>query len=392
MDFLKRIENQTLLALILAVGVGICFPSEVLKFAFLGKAFLKLLKMVVAPLIFTSVFISLLNMKSLKTLKRLGFTTLAYYLATTSLSVLLGLFLVNLIRPSAEIRITEVPELNALSLSDLFLGLFPENIIQSFAKTEVIPIIFFAMVLALAALRVGPRAEPLNLFFIALNESLLALTRGIIRLTPIGVFFLVASLVAREGIDPLISLWKYASTVVLGLALHGLITLPLLLYLFTRQKPWRYFLAVREAPLLALSTASSSATLPVTLEVAENRGRVKPEVAGFVLPLGATVNMDGTALYEAVAAMFIAYSYGLELTFSQQVLIFLTAVLASVGAAGIPSAGLVTMTLVLQSVGLPLEGLGLILAVDRFLDMLRTSVNVWGDLVGAKIINLRQPC
>ena len=387
MGFLKRIENQTLLAILLAVVVGISFPSVVLKFSVIGKAFLKLLKMVVAPLIFTSVFISLLNLKSLKTLEQLGLRTVIYYLATTSLSVLVGLLLVNLIKPSAEIGVSEIPELKTTSLSELFLGLIPENIVKSFAHTEVIPIIFFAMMLALAALRIGEKARPLNLFFEALNATLLTLTRGIIRLTPAGVFFLVASLVAKEGLSPLISLWEYAGTVVLGLAIHGLVTLPFLLYLFTRTNPCRYFLAVREAPLLAFSTASSSATLPVTIEVAEEKAGVKPEVAGFILPLGSTVNMDGTALYEAVAAMFIAYSYGLKLTLSQQVIIFLTAVLASVGAAGIPSAGLVTMTLVLQSVGLPLEGLGLILAVDRFLDMLRTSINVWGDLVGAKIID-----
>ncbi len=387
MKFLRRIENQTLLAIVLAIILALIFPSLFLRFEVLGKTFLRLLKMVVAPLIFTSVFMSLVHLKDLRILERLGFRTLAYYLGTTALSVFTGLFLVNLVRPSAEITLVETPKLRALSLSDLFLGLFPENVVQSFARTEVIPIIFFAFVLALAALKVGPKAEPLKRFFEALNETLLALTRGLIRLTPMGVFFLVGALVAREGLAPLLSLAEYAGTVVLGLALHGGLTLPLLLYLFTRTNPWGYFLTVREAPFLALSTASSSATLPVTLEVAEEKARIKPEVAGFILPLGSTINMDGTALYEAVAAMFIAYSYGLKLGIFQQMLIFLTAVLASVGAAGIPSAGLVTMTLVLQSVGLPLEGLGLILAVDRFLDMLRTSVNVWGDLVGAKIID-----
>ena len=387
MNFLKRIENQTLIAIFLAVLIGISFPSIILKFSVIGKVFLKLLKMVVTPLIFTSVFTSLLNLKSFKTLERVGIRTVIYYLNTTSLSVLLGLFIVNIIKPSAEIKIREIPKLKTISLEDLVLGLFPENIVKSFASNEVIPIIFFAIVLGLAALKIGKKAQPLNSFFEALNESLLILTRGIIQLTPVGVFFLVGSLVAKEGFAPLLSLWKYAGTVILGLAIHGLIILPFILYLFTQTNPWQYFLCIREAPLLAFSTASSSATLPVTIEVAEEKAKIRSEIAGFVLPLGSTINMDGTALYEAVAAMFIAYSYGLKLTFFQQFLIFITAVLASVGAAGIPSAGLVTLTLVFQSVGLPLEGLGLILAVDRFLDMLRTSINVWGDLVGAKIID-----
>ncbi|WP_051920515.1 dicarboxylate/amino acid:cation symporter [Thermodesulfobacterium hydrogeniphilum] len=387
MNFLKRIENQTLIAIFLAVLIGISFPSIILKFSVIGKVFLKLLKMVVTPLIFTSVFTSLLNLKSFKTLERVGIRTVIYYLSTTSLSVLLGLFIVNIIKPSAEIKIHEIPKLKTISLEDLVLGLFPENIVKSFASNEVIPIIFFAIVLGLAALKIGKKAQPLNSFFEALNESLLILTRGIIQLTPVGVFFLVGSLVAKEGFALLLSLWKYAGTVILGLAIHGLIILPFILYLFTQTNPWQYFLCIREAPLLAFSTASSSATLPVTIEVAEEKAKIRSEIAGFVLPLGSTINMDGTALYEAVAAMFIAYSYGLKLTFFQQFLIFITAVLASVGAAGIPSAGLVTLTLVFQSVGLPLEGLGLILAVDRFLDMLRTSINVWGDLVGAKIID-----
>ncbi len=387
MNFLKRIENQTLIAIFLAVLIGISFPSVILKFSVIGKVFLRLLKMVVTPLVFTSVFVSLLNLKSLKNLERIGLRTIVYYLSTTSLSVLLGLLIVNIIKPSAEIKIHTIPKLKPITLEDLFLGLFPENIIKSFASNEVVPIIFFAIVLGLAALKLGKKAQPLNSFFEALNDALLVITRGIIQLTPLGIFFLVGSLVAEEGFSPLLSLWKYAGTVILGLAIHGLITLPFILYIFTQTNPWKYFLCIREAPFLAFSTASSSATLPVTIEVAEEKAKIKSEVAGFVLPLGSTVNMDGTALYEAVAAMFIAYSYGLKLSFFQQFLIFITAVLASIGAAGIPSAGLVTMTLVLQSVGLPLEGLGLILAVDRFLDMLRTSINVWGDLVGAKIIN-----
>ncbi|QJA06822.1 dicarboxylate/amino acid:cation symporter [Thermosulfurimonas marina] len=382
----KRIENQTLLAIFLAILFGLIFP-EVKTFEVLGQIFLRLLKMVVLPLVFTSVFVSLAGMGTLRAFERLGFLSLIYYLFTTALAVITGLVLVHLLHPAAYLSSLAAPKLNPLSLQDLLLELFPENMVRSFAEDRIIPVLFLGLVLGGACLHTGEKGEPLKVLLESLNETLLTLTRGIIRLTPVGVFFLVAPLVAREGLQPLLDLGHYVATVILGLSLHALFTLPLLLRLLARVSPWRYFLAVREAPFLAFSTASSSATLPVTLEVAEERGGVRREVAGFVLPLGATVNMDGTALYEAVAAMFMAFSYGLTPGIKESLLVFLTAVLASVGAAGIPGAGLVTMTLVLQSIGLPLEGLGLILAVDRFLDMLRTSVNVWGDLVGAKIID-----
>ncbi len=386
---MRRLENQTLLAVIVAIVIAVLYPEFFLAFSFPGTVFLKLLKMVVVPLIFTSVFNSVINLRSLGAFKRLGTLTLIYYMVTTSLAVVTGLVVVNLIRPSAPVIASVPPKVKEISLESLVLGMFPENVFKSFYHSEVVPVIFFAVVLGLSAVTLKEKREVLTVkdFFEGLGQLLLVLTRAIIRLTPVGVFFIVGKIVAEKGIEPILALGSYSATVVLGLAFHAAVTLPLILFFFTRTNPWSYFLKVREAPLLAFSTASSSATLPVTLEVAKDKAKIKDEVSGFVLPLGATVNMDGTALYEAVAAMFIAFSYGLELNLYQQVLIFLTAVLASVGAAGIPSAGLVTMTLVLQSVGLPLEGIGLILAVDRFLDMLRTSVNVWGDLVGARVLD-----
>jgi len=223
-------------------------------------------------------------------------------------------------------------------------------------------------------------------FFDGLNDGLINLTRWIIKTTPVGVFALVGFMVADMGLEIFISLWEYALTVVLGLLFHAFVTLPLLGYFVGRYNPFSYFMKVREAVLLAFSTASSAATLPVSMQVAEEKGGVKKETAGFVLPLGATINMDGTALYESVAAVFIANVYGVSLGLPQMIMIFLTATLASIGAAAIPGAGLVMLTLVLSSVGVPLEGIALIIAVDRFLDMLRTSVNVWGDLNGAKIV------
>ena len=378
-----------MLAILLAIACGIYFSQYMISLGILGDMFIRLLKMVIMPLIFVSVFMSVAGLGSMKKLRDMGIKVFVYYTATTSLAVIVGLVLVNLIEPgSREVTSTGlVPSISEFSLKTLVLDLIPSNPVKSFVEGKVLQVIFFALLLGLATLSLNEQSrQTLSGIAEALHDALITLTGWIITLTPFGVFFIVAALVAEKGLDPLLDLWDYVITVVLGLVLHAAVILGFLCMLLGRTNPLKYFLQIREAVLVALSTASSSATLPVSMEVAEKKAGVPKTVAGFVLPLGATINMDGTALYEAVAAVFIANLYNVDLSFIQQVTVFLTAVLASVGAAGIPSAGLVTMALVLQSVGLPLEGIGLILAVDRFLDMLRTSVNVWGDLVGTRII------
>ena len=386
------VENLTLVAIFLGVLAGIYAPDIVLKLKILGEIFLNLLKMIIVPLVFTSVFIAMLGLGDVAKFKDMGLKTIAYYVATTSLSVLVGLILVNLLEPGKGNELVhhgaEVPKVKELTFEDVVWNIIPSNPFKSFTEGKVLQIIFFAVLFGLATLAVSKEKmkHVFNLFD-GLNDGLINLTKWVIKLTPVGVFALVGFMVAEMGIDVFFSLWKYALTVVLGLIFHAFVTLPLLAFFFGRYNPYRYLLKVREAPLLAFSTASSAATLPVSMQVAEEKGGVRKETAGFVLPLGATINMDGTALYESVAAVFIANVYGVELGFSQMLMIFLTATLASIGAAAIPGAGLVMLTLVLSSVGVPLEGIGLIIAVDRFLDMLRTAVNVWGDLNGAKIID-----
>ena len=386
------VENLTLVAIVLGVLAGIYAPDIVLNLKLLGEIFLNLLKMIIVPLVFTSVFIAMLGLGDVAKFKDMGLKTIAYYVATTSLSVLVGLILVNLLEPGKGNELVhrgaEVPKVKELTFEDVVWNIIPSNPFKSFTEGKVLQIIFFAVLFGLATLAVSKEKmkHVFNLFD-GLNDGLINLTKWVIKLTPVGVFALVGFMVAEMGIDVFFSLWKYALTVVLGLIFHAFVTLPLLAFFFGRYNPYRYLLKVREAPLLAFSTASSAATLPVSMQVAEEKGGVKKETAGFVLPLGATINMDGTALYESVAAVFIANVYGVELGFSQMLMIFLTATLASIGAAAIPGAGLVMLTLVLSSVGVPLEGIGLIIAVDRFLDMLRTAVNVWGDLNGAKIID-----
>ena len=392
MKKLTSLENLTLLAIILGALAGFYFPELMLKLKLLGGVFLSLLKMIIVPLVFTSVFVAMLGLGEVSKFRDMGLKTIAYYLTTTALAVLVGLILVNLIDPGKGEEVVhsaaEVPKVRELTFEDVIWNIIPSNPVKSFTEGKVLQIIFFAVLLGLATLAVSKEkmVHVLNLFD-GLNEGLINLTRWIIKLTPVGVFSLVGFIVADMGVGVLLSLWKYALTVVLGLFIHAFLTLPLLAFLLGRYNPYGYFLKVREAPLLAFSTASSAATLPVSMQVAEEKGKVRKETAGFVLPLGATINMDGTALYESVAAVFIANVYGVELGIPQMVMIFLTATLASVGAAAIPGAGLVMLTLVLSSVGVPLEGIGLIIAVDRFLDMLRTAVNVWGDLNGAKIVD-----
>ncbi len=388
MRFLKSIENQTLLAIFLGVLAGLYLPDLILRLHLLGEVFLRLLKMTIAPLIFASVYVSAAGLGSLRRLKEIGLKTLFYYLLTTSLAVLTGLVMVNLLKPGASPgQVASSVSVKGITFSDLVLGLIPQNPVKCVAEGEVLPIIFFALLFGFATLVLPPQKRTLLFdFFEALNDALIVLIRWIIRLTPLGVFAIVGGIVAEKGLSPLFQLSEYVLTVVLGLGFHAVVTLGAILYFLGGERPWAYFWRVREAIFVAFSTASSSATLPISLEVAEEKGGVPKKIAGFVLPLGATINMDGTALYEAVAAMFIANLYHVSLSLADQVVIFLTATLASIGAAGIPSAGLVTMTLVLQSVGLPLEGIGLILAVDRFLDMMRTAVNVWGDLIGARLI------
>jgi Na+/H+-dicarboxylate symporter len=280
----------------------------------------------------------------------------------------------------------------AVGWSDIVLSLVSPNIVKSAAELEILPLIVFSLVFGGVLTTLGERGKPVLRFFDGVNEALMLMVRLVMILAPIGVFGLIAAKLGEAGGGDavwaeLLKIGKYFMTVLVGLAVHAVIVLPLLLLVLARRSPARYALGMAPAIGTAWSTASSSATLPVTLECTEERNHVGRRSALFVLPIGATVNMDGTALYEAVAAIFIAQASGIALGPGQQVVIFITATLAAIGAAGIPQAGLVTMVIVLNAVGLPLEGIGLILAIDWFLDRFRTAVNVWGDSVGAAVVD-----
>jgi Na+/H+-dicarboxylate symporter len=371
-----------------------------------GAAFIRLITMVVIPLIVASIIVGVSSLGDLKRLGKIGGKTVAYYLFTTAAAVSLGLVLADLIQPGSSIDAATRDSLAAQfsaeasaqtrlarqtpSLRDVLLGIIPRNPVKAAADFDLLPLIFFSVVFgaAVSLLHGDPRSAVVN-FFAGINEASTIVIRWIMLLAPYAVFVLISGVVARFGLDLLTSLLMYALTVLLGLALHMGGTLALLVRLLARLSPFEFFRRIAAVQLFAFSTSSSNATLPLTLETAEQRLGVPKSISSFVLPLGATINMDGTALYQAVAAMFIAQIYGVPMDFGAHLTIVLTATLASIGAAGVPSAGIITLIIVLESVGLGgriESGIALILGVDRLLDMCRTVVNVTGDLTCAAFV------
>ncbi len=382
--FFKESNTSSLVA----TGNFLLTTSDVI-----GQIFLRLLSMLIIPLVFASITSSVANLGDVRKLKKIGVTTLVYYLITTFLAVIIGIVLVNAIKPGigADIGLSKkiMVDLDAhksRSILDTIIHIVPSNIIAALARSDILQIVFFGILLGIA---LGMMKKKYNLLLDILNEvneAIIVIITWVLNVLPIGVCFLMARAIGNAGLDVIKPLAKYMATVLTGLGLHALITLPLILWVFGKMNPLKAFKGIEEAVATAFSTASSSATLPVTIRcVTQNLG-VSQKIADFVLPIGATVNMDGTALYEAVAAIFIAQAYGIHLTLAQQVVIVITATLAAIGAAGIPQAGLFTMVIVLRTVGLPLEGIAVILAVDNILDMCRTSVNVLGDAFGSIVV------
>ncbi|MBN1819606.1 MAG: dicarboxylate/amino acid:cation symporter [Prolixibacteraceae bacterium] len=390
-----KLHWQILIALALAVLFGYFIPSGVKYVSWMGVLFLRALKMVIVPLILSSIISGVTSMGGGKNLGRLGLKTMTYYISTSTLAILTGLLLVNIIRPGVgvELGFTETVEglsEKSASLYDVVMRIIPENIFESMVNADILPIIFFAILFGAFISQVDNKYSTfLTDFFNAVFEVMMKVTMFIIKFTPLGIFGIVAREVARnaEQLANLAgSLAIYMITVFLALGIHAFINLPILLKFVGKVNPVKHMKNMATPLLTAFSTASSSATLPLTMEAVEHKSGVSNKITSFTLPLGATVNMDGTALYECVAAMFIAQVYGIELTILQQLIIVVTALLASIGAAGIPMAGLVMLTVILTAANLPLEGIGLILAVDLILDMSRTTLNVWSDSCGAVII------
>jgi solute carrier family 1 (neuronal/epithelial high affinity glutamate transporter), member 1 len=383
-----------LIGAIAGIFCGWFFGSAMLSIAWIGNLFLDALKMVIVPLIIAAVITSITAIGDVRHLGKLGGLTVLYYVTTTAIAVLIGLVVVNIVKPgvSTEVISQSIPDeiigKDATGITDIIQTLITPNLIDAAANSQLLPIIVFCLLFGVALTTIGERGRTISAFFEGLNDVMMKLVIWLMYLSPVGIFALIAAKLGQSGGGDavLVEIQKvgwYIFTIIIALFIHFLFLCGVLVVIARRGK--EYILSMLRALVTAFGTASSTATLPLTMECAIEAG-VKKRVVKFVLPLGATVNMDGTALYESVAVMFIAQAYGYDMSFFQQSIIFITATLAAIGAAGIPQAGLVTMALVLTAVGLPMEGVGLILAVDWFLDRIRTAINVWGDSVGAAVI------
>lgn len=410
-----KLHWQILIALVLAVVAGLASGVDASLFGlrfydvftFIGTLFLNALKMIIVPLVVSSIIVGIAGIGSSGAFGRLGGRTLTYYLVTTFISVSIGLLVVNSLAPGIHegqpvkdvINLTadvsaitdKVEGRGAGDVVEVFLRMVPPNIVAAAANGQMLGLIFFSLLFGFFMTRVDePYAESLYGFWSGVYEVMLQITLFIMRFAPIGVFGLVARVVADTGASRFLDLMEvlglFFISVIIALAIHLLIVMPLILRFIAGVNPLRHYRAMAPALLTAFSTASSSATLPLTLECVEKNAGVSNRTSSFVLPLGSTVNMDGTALYECVAAMFIAQAYGLDLTLTQQFVIVLLALLTSIGVAGVPAASLVAITIILGYIGLPVEGIALIYVVDRLLDMCRTAVNVFSDSCGAVVI------
>lgn len=387
------LTHAIFLGFFLGIMAGWIFGTGVLPVAEpLADIFLRLLRMAIMPLILTSIVSGVVSVGSAAGLGRLGFKTFAYYVISSLMAILTGQILVNIFQPGvgADIGLDRAPESIAAAeqgIGEMLLHIIPENPFASLARGDVLPVIFFSILFGyfITRLPAGKRAL-MGDFFSAAFETMMKLTLFVVWSAPFGVFGILARIVAQTGFESFRSLGFYFVLVLAGLTWHAFVNLSLLLGLVGRVHPLRHYRGMISALLTAFSTCSTIVTLPLTMRAVTGNSRVSNKIANFVLPIGATVNMDGTALYECVAAIFIAQVYGIELTFAAQMMVAFTALLASIGAASVPMSGMVMMSIILKAVGLPLEGVVIILAVDRVLDMFRTMVNVLSDSCGAVIV------
>lgn len=410
---LPKIELYTKILIGLVLGVMVGIIANKLGFASFistyvkpfGTAFIRLISMIVVPLVFASLFVGTASLNDIRKLGRIGGKTIAYYICTTAIAIIIGLVLANIFKPGTGLTKQTQEQLLANyseeaaskidtalkkpGLAETLIDIIPRNPMEALTGGDMLQIIFFALILGIAITMIPPeKGAPVIKFFDGVNDTMIKLVHLVMEFAPYGVFALIAAIIGDFGLDILKPLFKYSIIVIVGLFLHITITYSLALKLLTKGRAnlKKFFRDIRPAQLIAFSSSSSSATLPVTMECVEENIGVSKEISSFVLPLGATINMDGTALYQGVAAVFIAQVFGMGLTVGQQLTIVLMATLASIGAAGVPGVGMITLTMVLKQIGVPLEGIALILGVDRILDMCRTIVNITGDATCATVV------
>jgi len=396
------VPTKIFVGLILGAAAGLIYSQDAAVLRPVGTAFIRLIKMVVIPLIFASLLIGVASLGDLRKLGRIGGKTFAFYIAYYVSAVALGLFLANALKPGANLPESVQAELKASygetaesqalraeerpGLGEVLIDIIPDNPADSFVKANMLQIIFIAMFMGVViSLLDKKKMKPVIAFFEAINDIMIKIVEIVIKIAPYAVFALIAAVVGTFGVDILMSLVRYCAVTIGGLVLLAF-TYPAVVTLFTKYPYFKFWKGIYEAQLIAFSTCSSSATLPVTMECAEDKIGVSKEISSFVLPLGATINMNGTALYQGVTAIFIAQVYGMHLGLGDQLAIVLTATLASIGAAGAPAMGVLMLVIVLRQVGIPLEGIALILGVERILDMSRTVINITGDIAAATVI------
>ena len=391
----KYATTNTLVVFGIVFGAlfGAFFPEIALKQKVIGSAFVYFLKMLVVPLVFSSVIVSILGLGSVERLKRMGVKTIGLYMLTTALAVFTAILAMNVFSVGEKVPIVglvcdKATTLAPFSFEEMILSFIPTNVFTALSAGNMMQVIVFAILFGVASLYLSKtRQAPLANLFTSVSEAMLKMSEWVILMTPIGVFSLISYVIAQEGVEVVFGLYKYVAMVVGVIVFHAIVTLPGILMALTKVNPYGYLSDVREAPIMAFSTASSAATLPVSMRVVEEMGGVDKKTASFVLPLGATVSMDGTAAYLSVAVLYIANLAGVALSFGDQVLLGVTVVALSVGVAALPSASLVMMIVILNQLGLPVEYMALVVAVDRILDMFRTSLNVASDLVVTKIVD-----
>lgn len=402
---LPSLNVQILLGAIFGVGIGLYFhalgqthgvtQTGIYASGLIGTLFIDLLKMILIPLVFCSISVGIANLRQHQQMHRVWVTTLLFFACSMGIAIVLALLVGNYFKPGAGLHLAmfdqamqnfEAKQLPLAEFIAQFLhGLFV-NPFAALSQGNVLAVVMFALILGITLVIGGDRYKAILSLLQEGLEVTMQIVGWVMRIAPLGIMALLIKLVAMQDTAMLTTLAKFVAVVIGTLLLHSVLILPLILYLFTKKSPLWFWRGAREALVTAFATSSSSATLPVTLRCTTQHLHVKPEIAGFVIPLGATVNMDGTALYEAAAALFVANLVGLELNMTQQLIVFFTAMIAAIGAPGIPSAGMVTMVMVLQSVGLPAEAIAILLPIDRLLDTLRTTVNVQGDMVGSLVV------
>ncbi|MBC5637695.1 dicarboxylate/amino acid:cation symporter [Ornithinibacillus sp. BX22] len=387
----NRFLWQLLAAFVLAIIVGLLLGDRAAYVQPLGDLFLRLIRFIIVPLILATIIVGVTSAGSMKKLGRLGGKTISFYLVTSFFAITIGLIVALLLSPGTGVDVSlneeNIPSGETQSVMDTLLNIIPTNPIESLATANILQIIFFAIFLGLGITLAGDKAAPVQRFFDGLAEVMYKITAVVMKLVPLGIFGLLAPIVGQYGLDVLMPLMKLIIAILIASVLHIVVIYSIALKTIGKMSPLQFLKGILPAVTVAFTTCSSSGTLPVTMKNTQENLGVSKETSSFVLPLGATINMDGTAIYQGIAVMFTAQYFGQSLSIGQLLIVALVATLASIGAAGVPGAGMVMLTMTLAAVNLPLEAIALVAGIDRILDMIRTAVNVMGDATASVVVD-----